>query len=202
MIPRSLESEDSADIHPAYLNNRHPQMPPLHEVSIAEHRGSDNVLAFVIRDPVDFLLMPEDFRGSDPAPVPHSQLEPSAPVGHPPAQEANGDGCSERPPEWQSEVSKHCQDREGAPEDPAFHAPSLLAPCGSVSGRALRDVSGPPLISGTNPPESRLNRRRLRRRSKRVRPPTRLNPAEACPAIRATDLPGRRKTAQTAGAAA
>lgn len=51
--------------------------------------------------------------------------EPVAAIGNPPTQEANWNGCSQRPPERQNEISDQTQDCESDPEDLSFHASSL-----------------------------------------------------------------------------
>ena len=52
-------------------------------------------------------------------------LEPIAAVGQPPAQNENRDGGSQRPPEWQNEISDQPQGGEDDAKDFPFHDLSL-----------------------------------------------------------------------------
>jgi hypothetical protein len=52
-------------------------------------------------------------------------LEPITAIGYPPTQEENRDGRSQRPPEWQNEISYQPQGDESDPKDFSFHSLSL-----------------------------------------------------------------------------
>src|SRR5438445_1405391 len=48
-------------------------------------------------------------------------LEPSAALGDPATHSKDRDGCSQRPPKWQNEISDQAQENESAPEDLSLH---------------------------------------------------------------------------------
>jgi hypothetical protein len=51
-----------------------------------------------------------------------TKLEPIAAIGDPPTHNANGNGCRQRPPKWQNDISQQAQADESDPKDLSLHS--------------------------------------------------------------------------------
>jgi len=58
----------------------------------------------------------------------HPASEPVAAVGHPPAEDADGNGSQQRPQDGQGEIRNQSEHDKGSPEDLALHFIILARP--------------------------------------------------------------------------